>query len=642
MTADVTSDQRGGGPANERVDRRLRTQHARWLLHQTDYVKSWKNRVRPFLRRERIAWRRLRWAATECAKWVSGRVVFQAVCVTTCCVSLVAAIGLLGWGIWYFPSAAALSPIPTLELADEQRTELALVRVAAVLAWGMLQVWLIVPGIQTSHRSWSGYRSPDDRNRDIYGVADQTFRKRSCATQINARVLLICLGAFTVPVFVATLKVLWTEAMDLGFACLMVSVATAFLCSSVFLVWALALRMQRVRSPNVGTVPLSLWVWMVVFFGGILFFGLTLSEAGAGLLGRLPWAGPFGLPLAMLWSLAAGSVWPAVGLLSLSGVFVWLGIAISQRELKWENRRKVVLAHRRIDPWLFCKPDEADELSGVALTYRIRSAIDQASLTSRWRVLSTWVFPNWFAKTWPLYVILLPFVLAIQVNYYVLWRMARNAPETRVIGGSVPSLHADWGAVFSATCLGGWMLLFLATEFMGLDHESRHHPLRSRERVRDGWGIWFDVQLDGLYRLPFQFLLCLPPAILWFLSGQATTFGIAALVVLLITLTMVLGRSLYSACYVMSGAREYLSEWFRYGMGCCLIAATIAFAGAVLQWIVLVTGSRGFVTTQLGTALVFGLYSVGLLYFASVGLIRHWQCRERTGSSDPTPIAEAS
>lgn len=529
-------------PASKRIQRRLRTQHARWLVRQPMFHSWWFRLQR---RVGGLLWKGKRkfFAAFN---WFSAA---PGIYVLTLALLLLAL---------YAVQAISQSDTMASFLRFLSSPDTAVnVRIMATLAVAST-FWIVemLAAVFGAERSIGlNARYPRSQRMTLIRVLDRKSRFR-------LKVFRIQLIAFTA----LSLLLLMVALASFSSSILAITMGTLATFATSWLIRKLGLRLMRIRLRAWGGFTIAEAMWLLSL---MLIYATMLeavSKSSPTIEAIFPWFGPSGWMHARLLAVAQGD-WLAAFLIAIySIVTVVTGNFLGRDVGTWANRRKLIESQRLALTVKQAKPTDVSQPTESQLQDEIRRGRERTSDKISWipkRVLASLYQPIRGSA----YVVG-AFVFGAQL--LVMWlestlHYGDDIDMTSANGIRVDVLMNTLLAlpVVFVFCGLEWLMLF--------KRHTQSMPLNSR--LLTTWGHWHRVQLDFFVRLPKQVVCVAPFAFVWLISTADASAIAGPIVVALIGFGL-FSRTLFASFNVVESINSV--AWLQALLRVVLLYAGVA------------------------------------------------------------------
>lgn len=616
-------------PVAVRIDRRLRTQHARWLLNQPHFQRSWGNRIRPWARANRRVMRKLAFHLQRSFAWLKRQGWLRKIAMgLLVSVTIVGAI-LLCYGVVVVPKMVLSAPVGRdVKLTIAETLSVGLYRVAVGLSWATGLLWLAMPGINLCQAQNRSGRASQASRADIYRLHDRSYRRVNRV--VSARELAGLIGIGITVTWVALAGVLWEFSTGLTAALASIVAAILFLCAAGYFVFGIAVWIRRFRSPHLGKMPVSLFAWIATFFSGVLMLGSTLDERCVGVAGQLSKIGPYGFGCWLIGEVARGSVLAFVVVVALSTLLVGVARSLTNRASRWSHRRASVLSHRTLSDSVRERENTEPVLSRSEMAGEFRRMLRAKTIRFGWQSIRGWFLPDWFRRSWFGFVALAPPVLLVPAVIATLAHALGGVDAIQEVG-SMGLQVIDADAIFRFALVGSVAGLFTLAELLAMHDRSVTSALSAEQRSRGVLESWWRDQVHGLQRTPFQLLISMPAILLIFLRPGLVRFGLVRfdwfLLVGLVSLALlVAARTIPIAFSVVSSMKNDVGRWYRGILDWMTLLIGILF---MLANCVFYAQLSGIAVPKVASQAAWGAFAFFPMPLAIAVIVKRWVCREQ-------------
>lgn len=501
--------------AAERIYRRLRLQHARWLLSDPGFHTRWRGWRRNCCRSFRRGFGVLE--RLFCATFESPVVIF-----VTLAIGVVLVAGLLG-SMLLMPGKLLQLPLAEHDQFDspEQQTQTALFRLAVISSGIAVGLLLLMPGKEDS-------TSNVQRINQHAKKLGRSVRSRIMLRPRNLTRQLVVLGGV---LMISLSVILWDSGGTFWSRFLAIDCAGLTVITIGFALWHFCVRMLPIRSRSFGSGQITR-ADAVGFFllpiSGIGVMVWLLSHNSIAAADKLIYFGPIGLMFALLQGVAAGHWINAFYLLLIGLVVLWAAPQLTRHLSSWPSRRAIVEAHRVCYAVAEPAQEAISEIQSIQERQQISLLLNQSIAGRRWTNWRCWLWPTWLQRRFKWYLWMMVGALIVQLPILCFEWTYGGASQVTTVGEVTGTAPKDNPIMMAFT-----PILFAAALLEGLALTNRILSSRFQQRPIHALVAWREIQLEGVQRLPLQLLL-LSPVLLGAALGSAVNAALVGKMVLVL------------------------------------------------------------------------------------------------------------
>ncbi len=507
------------------------------------------------------------------------------------------------WAIAVLPAKLLLLEPDHRDFASEsERISVALTRWVVVSSFAILTLWCILPGTNravplTIRRA--NMRKPLSLIRTVK-------RARLARGDLVALRCFVLGGAMIAFTSLIGIVIRFPRP---GLATLMSVVVFG---SAGWLVWRVGLRLLRHRAPRRG--PYSIWeyLWFPMMCAGLMTMIPLASDASIQLSKYLSLLGPLGWQMSQLRDLGSGHL---LSLIPLSGFVItasFLGWLVARDARSWSHRRQLIESQRLLLAGPIEAPAASQSGEDTELSARIRRDLDAMMMGRRARSWRFWLAPAWLRRHARWYLVLAAMMIVFQAVLLPIHLFVSSADSVAVIGEPQVEPKVSLIAMMAAPLA----IMLVAMEILALIDRIVATLNSVDQRPVSTAGFLFEVQRDGVLRLPIQLILLLPMLPLAWAAGAIRHSGyhlpLVAIGVLLIV------RTFYATVTVLSSLRPIMPWWARMSSNGALMITWYVGCGAPLVFVILISQSKIDLST------VSSLLVAGNLMMAGIYVLVSW------------------
>ena len=600
------------GAAEFRIQRRLRLQHARWLLRQPTKDQFWFRFCRKSQRVVRQSCLRIEKLIGGAGEWLAKFPLARAIGIGLLWLAIVSlflgAVGLV-LGLIAIASELLLAEPSRYQFKAGDAELVALTRLVVLGTFSIAWLLCMIPGTNRQ----SALLGPQQNPRRLHLFCKPRVR----CNAIEAKSLfwiLIALFVFAVSGTCNALRA--TEHPIAGAVCAVIVILSTF-----FLIYRMGLRLMQYRAPVL--LRHSAFEYGACLFGFMALASLiaVMTPSITHASRHLSLLGPLGFLLGEVHGVSQGSASSAIVLSATCLVFVALGWWVARDIDTFAARRRLVESRRLLmtSAAIAQSQDEPSKCSVESLVLRDLSETVIGRRNRSWRF---WLAPIWLRKRIVWFALATGCLVFFDTVIFCILSVVSGFDAAPVFGQAglreQAALQTTSGRQIVLLSLVPIALVLGGSEVIALLDRTQLQQHSFQSRPISTWRLLVEVHRDGVTRLPVQLLLALPFAVVP-MMGSVSFVDLAKLLTLSMAVLLIM-RTLMATLSVYLSIKSIANMWVSEALKCIIyVASVVTLVSMLVHPIVLVDSMVNYQGAQVVMAL---LNVAALSLFGTVAALR--------------------